>query len=308
MSYFFNNRCCRNRDNDRFIFVSSGVTSITGPTGPAGPVGATGATGPTGPSITGPTGPMGPMGPIGPTGATGATGATGLSVIGPTGPTGVTGPTGATGVTGPTGLSITGATGATGATGPTGSTGPTGATGATGPIGLSITGATGPTGPIGPTGVTGATGLSITGPTGATGATGATGGVISNFGSFNSTAEQTVNNTTFPLPNTIVESGMTIVPATGVVTLSDVGTYRVDYGVYAASGATAADRVALYLNGAEISGTSRGLENNTMINGSAIIQTAAANSTLNIQIISSNAVTFLDDDGINGYLVISRIA
>ena len=65
--------------------------------------------------------------------------------------------------------------------------------------------------------------------------------------------------------------------------------------------------MALFLNGTEVEGTARGLENNTMINASAIIQTTTENSTLNIQIISSSEITFLDDDGINGYLVITQI-
>ncbi|MFN8285955.1 MAG: collagen-like protein [Chitinophagales bacterium] len=84
------------------------------------------------------------------------------------GGSGHTGPTGATGTTG-----ITGNTGPTGATGNIGVTGPTGAGGgATGPTGA--TGATGSGG--GATGVTGATGLTgNTGPTGATGLNGITG-------------------------------------------------------------------------------------------------------------------------------------
>ena len=66
--------------------------------------------------------------------------------------------------------------------------------------------------------------------------------------------------------------------------------------------------MALYLNGSEVNGTARGLENNTMINASAIIETTSVNSTLNIQVVTDNAVTFLDNDGINGYLVITQIA
>ena len=66
--------------------------------------------------------------------------------------------------------------------------------------------------------------------------------------------------------------------------------------------------MALRLNGTDIAGTARGLENNTMINASAIIETTSANNTLNIQIISSSPVTFLDNDGINAYLVITQIA
>ena len=55
-------------------------------------------------------------------------------------------------------------------------------------------------------------------------------------------------------------------------------------------------------------GTARGLENNTMINASAIVQTTTDNSTLNIQVITYNPVDFLDNYGINGYLVIIKIA
>ena len=237
-------------------------------------------------------------GATGATGSTGATGATGVTgATGSTGPTGATGTAGATGSTGPTGP--IGATGATGPTGPTGATGTSGATGATG-----NTGPTGPTGSTGPTGATGPTGV-----TGATGATGATGtATLASFGSFYATAEQSVNNSTFPLPNTLHALNMTIVPSTGVVTLPNVGYYLVDYGVYVASGATANDAMALSLNGTNVAGTARGLENNTMINSSAIIRTLSANSTLNIQIISTSAVSFLDNDGINGYLVITQIA
>lgn len=197
--------------------------------------------------------------------------------------------------------------GPTGPTGPMGFTGPTGATGATGvtgPTGLNgVTGATGPTGATGATGVTG-----ITGATGVTGATGATGATATNiYGSFYSTASQTVNNSSFPLLFNQQVNGMTINNATGVVTLPTIGTYKIDYGVYVASSATANDSVALLLNGVEVAGTSRGLENNTFFNASAIIQTAAANSTLNIQVISSGPITFFDNDGINGYLTIVRI-
>ena len=101
---------------------------------------------------------------------------------------------------------------------------------------------------------------------------------------------------------------MSIVGATGVVTLPSVGTYKVDYGVYVASSATEDDSMALRLNGVNVAGTERGLENNTMVNASAIIETTSANSTLNIQINSGGEVNFSDDDNINGYLVIVQIA
>ncbi len=204
------------------------------------------------------------------------------------------------GATGPAGPA--GATGPTGPVGPTGATGLNGNTGATGPTGLN-----GVTGPTGATGSTGATG--ITGSTGATGATGATGiAIASSYGSFYTTASQSVNNTSFPLTNTLNISGMTINNATGVVTLPDVGIYELQYGLYVASSATANNRLAIFVNGVEVAGTSRGLENNTMISASAIVQTTLPNSTLNIQVITSSPATFFDNDGICGYLTIVKIA
>ena len=38
------------------------------------------------------------------------------------------------------------------------------------------------------------------------------------------------------------------------------------------------------------------------------MQTTTDNRTLNIQVITDNPVDFLDNDGINGYLVIIKIA
>ncbi len=168
-------------------------------------------------------------------------------------------------------------------------------------------GATGPAGPAVPTGITGPTGA--TGVTGATGATGATGSTTAqSFGSFYTTASQSVDNTSFPITNTLNVSGMTINNANGIVTLPNIGYYEIEYGLYVASSATANDRLAIFVNGVEVAGTSRGLENNTMISASAIIQTTVPNSTLNIQVITSVPATFFDNDGICGYLVIVQIA
>jgi hypothetical protein len=204
---------------------------------------------------------------------------------GPQGPVGPQGPIGPVGPQGPIGL--TGATGPQGPAGPTGATGATGATGPQGPQGIQ-----GPQGEVGPQGPQGPAGTAT----------------AASFGSFFTTAEQSVNNASFPLTTTIASTNMTLDTTTGLVTLSNAGTYLVEYGVYPASSATASDYVALFLNGTEIAGTARGLENNTMISASAIFEVPTATSTLNIQIATDNAVTFLDDDGINGYLVITQIA
>ena len=89
--------------------------------------------------------------------------------------------------------------------------------------------------------------------------------------------------------------------------MPEVGFYKVDYGVYVSSSSTANDYVVLFLNGAEVNGTERGLENNLMVNASAIIETIVEGSTLGMQIQSASPITFLDDDGINGYMVITKI-
>ncbi len=306
MDNWNNNNCCnrpfppfwRNNNNniDRIIFT--GITGPTGPQGipgPAGATGLTGATGPTGP--TGATGPQGVQGPIGLTGPTGPTGPTGA-----TGPQGVQGPIGLTGPTGPQGIQgVAGPVGATGDIGPTGPTGPTGATGPQGEIG--------PTGPIGPTGLTGDVGP--TGPQGEIGPTGPTGpagtATAASFGSFYTDTTQTVTNDSFPLTTTLSSSNVTVDTTTGIVTLANAGTYLVEYGVYATD-ATATDTVSIFLNGTEVAGTQRTLENNTTTNGSAIITVPTATSTLNIQINSAGAVTFTDATGIEGYLTITQIA
>ena len=205
--------------------------------------------------------------------------------------TGITGPTGPQGPTGPTGP--------TGATGPQGIQGLTGPTGPTGPIGL--TGETGPTGPTGPQGLTGETGA--TGPTGPTGPA----GITESFGSYFNTTTQTLNNESFPLNGGNAESNMTIDPATGIVTLTNAGVYKIEYGVYAETGATENDRVALFLNGTQIEGTALELQNDQMVNGSTIINIPNTNSTINIQIVGDNDISFAAED-VNGYLVITQIA
>ena len=80
-----------------------------------------------------------------------------------------------------------------------------------------------------------------------------------------------------------------------------------EYGVYAGSGAAGSDSVALSQNGVDVAGTSRGLENNTMISASAIITTTANNETLAIKINSSGNISFDDNAGISGYLTIVQI-
>ena len=170
-------------------------------------------------------------------------------------------------------------------------------------------GPTGPTGPIGLTGDVGATGP--TGPQGEIGPTGPTGPAgtttAASFGSFFTDATQTVTDASFPLTTTLTANSLTVDPTTGVVTLNNVGTYMVEYGVYSTD-ATATDTFSIFLNGTEVNGTQRTLNNNILTTGSAIIEVPTATSTLNIQINSTGAVTFNDPNGIEGYLNITQIA
>ncbi len=213
-----------------------GVTGATGPTGAQGIQGVTGATGPTGAQgiqgVTGATGPTGAQGIQGVTGAIGPTGAQGIQgVTGAIGPTGAQGIQGVTGASGPTGAQ--GIQGVTGATGPTGAQGIQGVTGATGPTGAQgiqgVTGASGPTGAQGIQGIQGIQGVTgASGPTGYTGATGlqGPGGIISNYGSFYSTA------TTNPIPSAATPIGLTNTAFANNVSISGSQIIFSQIGVY----------------------------------------------------------------------------
>ena len=200
--------------------------------------------------------------------------------IGPQGPRGFTGPQGEPGPTG-----AIGATGPVGPQGPQGIQGPVGATGATGPQGPQ--GETGPQGPVGPQGPA---------------------GTITNYGSFYNTSAQTITNDSLPLNSTAVAENMTIDPTTGIVTLTEAGLYKIDYGAYAETGVVENDNIAIYVNGTELAGTLLELQNDTMINGSILYQTTSATDTINIQIVSTNAITFSGTEGVNAYLVITKLA
>ena len=180
--------------------------------------------------------------------------------------------------------------------GPQGIPGPVGPTGPQGPIGL--TGPQGPQGAVGPQGPQGIQGE--TGPQGPA-------GTVASYGSFFNSSAQTLNNESFPLDGNNAVSNMTIDPTTGIVTLTNAGTYKIDYGVYPETGATETDRVALFLNGSQVSGTALELQNDQMIDASTIITVPTATSTINIQIVSTNDINFSDED-VNGYLVITQLA
>ena len=80
-----------------------------------------------------------------------------------------------------------------------------------------------------------------------------------------------------------------------------------EYGAYADSGVVSGDYIALYLDGSEVAGTAQALENSQMSSGSAIIQTTADNSELNIQVVGTGTVSFAAPVGNNAYLTITQI-
>ena len=100
---------------------------------------------------------------------------------------------------------------------------------------------------------------------------------------------------------------MTVDTTTGVVTLANAGTYKIDYGAYATN-ATATDYISIFLNGNEVAGSQRTLTNNQMTDGSIIVTVPTATSTVNLQVNSTDAVTFADATGVEGYLTITQIA
>lgn len=160
---------------------------------------------------------------------------------------GITGPTGPRGKQGPQGKD--GVRGKDGATGPTGEAGHTGATGL---------GETGPTGAAGPTGQTGSPGA--TGPTGQAGA----GGVVSYWGSFWSTQDQTIDQSPDnPYPATLNSSdpnnfGVVLVGATptSLVSVPVTGVYNIQFSaqIQDTTSGGSANKVNIWLriNGSDV--------------------------------------------------------
>ena len=209
-----------------------------------------------------------------------------------------------TGITGPAGPQ-----GPRGFTGPQGAPGPIGLTGATGPQGPQgipgPTGATGPTGPQGPQGIQGEVGPQ--GPQGEVGPQGPA-GTIASFGSFYSTEAQTITNAPLILENTAVALDIANDTTTGIITLQNAGVYKIDYAALPEVGVVEGSYVALYQNGVEVPGTRLELTNNSLTNGSTIIEVLTATETINVQIISPSAITFSGTDGVNGFITITQLA
>ena len=225
-------KCCCDCDCggtvEKIIYTPTG---ITGPTGPQGIQGATGPTGPQGiQGATGPTGPQGIQGMTGPTGPQGIQGATG-----PTGPQGIQGATGADGAAATVAIGTV-TTAQPGAQAEVTNSGTPSAAvfdfvipqGATGPQG--IQGMTGPTGPTGSTDTQAVSAYSLP-------------------------AAQVSDGGAVQFDVTATQSGtdVTHTAGSGDVTITQPGTYFVQYGATVAPTGAASypvtDIVTLSVNG-----------------------------------------------------------
>jgi hypothetical protein len=216
-----------------------------------------------------------------------------------------------------------------GPTGPQGPRGPRGATGATGPAGtFGVIGATGPTGPTGPVGLTGPTGLA--GPDGVVGPTGSAGESVDQFSPTFISLYTQDSGITFNVPNgasipldTISSQvgGISANLSTGVVTVTDPGTYYVRYAVsgHALNGA-AATGFNLNFNGSLLAGTQLYSPNfgpvpAHLTTGSIIIPSVSSgatisivsNSTLGSALIVTNPFGFAGNNN-TAYLLVEKIA
>ncbi len=224
-----------NNGNGTFTYTDESGAMITlgtiGPQGPPGPKGDTGDTGPQG--IQGPAGPKGDTGDTGPQGNTGATGPKG-----DTGDTGATGPQGIQGVAGPKG--DTGDTGPQGNTGATGPKGDTGDTGATGPQGIQ--------GPAGPKGDTG-----DTGPQGPPGNS-----AVKLIDIYDSNASYVIPKNTFTkikLNTSRINLGGIFTVNNNQITVTEGGTYEIEYGVSAQTNVWSSVEAKIRVNGSDLNAT-----------------------------------------------------
>ena len=235
---------------------------------------------------------QGPVGPQGPQGEPGITGP-----AGPQGPQGIMGPTGATGpmgFTGPQGPA--GPMGATGATGPMGSVGATGATGAQGPQGLP--GATGATGPIGPQGPAG--------PQGEPGGLAVYGGLYHNIES----ALTLLGNIPHQVPFNNVMPAFNIIPGTNQLTITETGTYEINWSFEATALIALQLAVAVRVNGVPIPSTiltrAIAIGSPTWFTGSVIVSLNAGN-IIDLAVQSALATIISTTPGANATLSVKRL-
>ena len=210
---------------------------------------------------------------------------------GPRGPMGFPGATGPIGPTGPTGPR-----GSTGPQGPTGATGPQGEVGPQGPIGL--------TGPQGPQGIQGETGPQ--GPAGVDG----TNGLASYGGAYDSgsdTIALTTTTTVLPLGTPLPSSDITT--GTDTLTITNAGTYEIDYGIRGSVTTPATVTLSVQQNATDIpqtvvtqtfTTTEDNLTNRTLV-------TLNAGDQLTLNAVASADTSFITSEDVNTYLTVKQL-
>ena len=189
--------------------------------------------------------------------------------------------------------------------GPIGATGASGASGPSGPAG--IAGATGPSGLVGDTGPAGATGsIGLTGDTGPTEANGPAGG-IADYAYLANLGPETV----FPsLPFTFdtvspITPTITYNPATGGITLLDLGNYKLSYVI--AGSSLAGSQIGLSVNGLPVPITSYTFTAvGGQTTGQAII-TVNAGDTLTLANTGATPITLTLGTTVNVSMIIERL-
>ena len=175
-------------------------------------------------------------------------------------------------------------------------------------------GPTGPTGNVGETGPTGATGLAgVTGPTGPTGATGPTGGLNAYGGRYNDTA-QTINigigtQSQIPLSTTMPNLNTTYATANSI-TVTQAGTYEINYYSNMTAAAATTVTMAIRNNGTNIPSTviSRALSVGVgSIYSGSVIVTLTAGSVIDMAMSALLAVGVSLSSGVNATLSVKKL-
>ncbi|MCU1465208.1 MAG: hypothetical protein JWM72_1136 [Actinomycetia bacterium] len=257
-------------------------------------------------AATHPAGGAGGTGPQGPAGTRGATGAAGAR--GSAGANGTAGTNGLPGTPGADGTNGVGAPGADGLRGADGTNGLPGTPGADGTNGLPGTpGADGTNGLPGTPGADGTTGLP--GTPGANGTNGVS--AAPNFAYiYNLSAGVVAIEADIPFSDNAAVFGFTHLPGSTLITVTNAGTYRIETSVSSVEPA----QVAIFVNGAELAGSTYGSGAGTQQDTGHVIVTLAAGDVLTLRNHSSAAAFTLQtlaggtQTNVNASILIQQLA
>lgn len=174
--------------------------------------------------------------------------------------------------------------------GPRGPRGFTGTTGAVGPIGP--TGAQGPIGPQGPAGTNGTNGLASFGGA---------------YSTLTTDVPLTTTASTLTLVSALPLSNVTV--DTNSLTVTNAGTYQIDYGIRGSVSTDATITLSVTQNGADITQSVTTLTFTTTENEliGSTIATLSAGDVLRLSARSSVDTTLTLNDNVNTYLTIKQL-